>query len=1700
MSGRGWRGIQTRSSHHSHGRNSRGARERGHEIGRGRSKRQFDTSVALPDVLARERPFGQNTKQKCSDMSNFVQAMADASHIDEVILSLGKEANLSKIDEILQLKYEVGGPRTFELVILPFITFLTSEKMKMSTQGTAKKTIYRHIVNEPLFLSRMAKCFTRERSLLDKKDLLGKSMATCIDLLYEVCRNIPNVIGEDRLVYEIACNLHKTIVSDQTISVSPQAFLTLEQTLDICEDFLPEDAIQPREKSSTSVNQYRVQPQKTHRVLLYQQKDRGPRHDNDDVRYDCINTLPTHEEICWLEEPRLPFYPNSNAPLESLFDYHFRLVREDTLAQFRRGIQWFLGGTGLKQFNFQRRVQPPLHENIPNLLVCNRVELVKLECHVRKGVYFAIHAAQPYAHMRRGNSHQSSSENNVKTEAKASTRREFWARSDRLSVGSLVALAFGVKTKALSAIEAEHPDAYPRSKTLHASHVFYGTVAARNDWELSDNCRTFTTHLKFSSQDSRKVIGLLRGRNHVDEDIFLLEVSGMCFPPTRAILQTLQAYDVRQPPELLQQLFADGSDRIYTAPPIHDDEKAVARSWNLQHLVKEKFENKHRVVDLRSVPITTFESLCTRLNVLEQKGLLKLDDSQVEAFAVAMTRACCLIQGPPGTGKSYVGIKIVETLLKQHNKLPSSFKDRTPILCICYTNHALDQFLEGLVESGACELNGIVRIGGSSKSELLQSRNLVKLESFNSSEEHYAFGRAYRQCKDLEEEIFDAYNQKKGTHGSFLRWLSKHYAKEHQQITQLVESEDDEGFSIHDSRGNTPTERWNSWTKGKNPAMLGVADKVKSNARQTNETDSNPRQLLKMGEDLWTMSKKERKILQEFWIDQWLAYSDEIIICEMEHYEGLVKHMREISSGRSLRILQSTKIVGLTTTGCAQNQDLVRALSPKIAICEEAGEVLEAHLLACITPGIQQLIQIGDHLQLRPLVNEYKLSASSRRGYNLDISLFERLVTDRQSFYDNNLETMRSKGVLVTLQTQRRMRPVIADLVRYTLYPSLQDSSVVRIYPDLKGFRDNLWFFDHDHLETYDESSKSNQFEAEMVVELVSYAMKQGYSGPEIAVLTPYIGQLRLIRCLLGSKSVRVELEEKDAEELARLENRDSVPESNGDESKLNEYEEKRSNGIMSMEKVVRLSTVDNFQGNEATVVFISTVRCNDDGHSGFLKIPNRMNVMLSRAKHGMIMFGSSCTIRKEGKADMFMKVLDLLNKREMVGNEELVLTCQKHNSQTTVTCAKDIRNLTPDGGCLEKCRARLACGHVCPKMCHVDDPQHEWTQCMEPCDKQIGSCGHFCRRRCSETCVCDRVYPVKELPCGHKLTNLLCPAWQQEELKECDRLTKVAMPVCGHEALLPCPTACVLREAINAGMDSQDVSLAYECNHKCGRMRDRCGHDCTFNCGDCLQATGGQSTRELMELVKGSKMAHTGACTHPCNRSMACGHYCKAVCHKAGKCPPCGESCANLCSHSTCNLICNKPCASCSEACGWYCPHMKTACPLPCGSPCIRLPCDKRCDKMLADCGHQCPGLCGEPCLSRAYCRECGESSSHFNDVVDVIMHTTLGDQYPDDSPLIQLGCGHALTVETMDGILELSNFYSSVLTDNAVVWTNAKPLESDAAGGDWVSKHKCPHCRALVVGGINRYGRVLKYAQARSAELKYLQGVMKQVQDSRE
>ena len=79
-----------------------------------------------------------------------------------------------------------------------------------------------------------------------------------------------------------------------------------------------------------------------------------------------------------------------------------------------------------------------------------------------------------------------------------------------------------------------------------------------------------------------------------------------------------------------------------------------------------------------------------------ERESLGFNESQMRAFKLALTKQFAVIQGPPGTGKTFVGLKIARVLLANSSIWNDNGKN-SPILMVSYTNHALDQFLEGLL-------------------------------------------------------------------------------------------------------------------------------------------------------------------------------------------------------------------------------------------------------------------------------------------------------------------------------------------------------------------------------------------------------------------------------------------------------------------------------------------------------------------------------------------------------------------------------------------------------------------------------------------------------------------------------------------------------------------------------------------------------------------------------------------------------------------------------------------------------------------------------------------------------------------------------------------------------------------------------------------------------------------------------------------
>jgi hypothetical protein len=154
-----------------------------------------------------------------------------------------------------------------------------------------------------------------------------------------------------------------------------------------------------------------------------------------------------------------------------------------------------------------------------------------------------------------------------------------------------------------------------------------------------------------------------------------------------------------------------------------DLEKKISVVEGEQNMVGfyDKYREESGILGLQkqegSLPLPVHEFSVLDFNVWPSAEQLELDASQYRALRAALTREFVVIQGPPGTGKTYLGLKVTEFLLKNSSVWRNSHH---PILVVCYTNHALDQFLEGLIPM----TENLLRVGGQSKNANMTQFNL----------------------------------------------------------------------------------------------------------------------------------------------------------------------------------------------------------------------------------------------------------------------------------------------------------------------------------------------------------------------------------------------------------------------------------------------------------------------------------------------------------------------------------------------------------------------------------------------------------------------------------------------------------------------------------------------------------------------------------------------------------------------------------------------------------------------------------------------------------------------------------------------------------------------------------------------------------------------------------------------------------------
>ncbi|RAQ63078.1 nonsense-mediated mRNA decay protein [Aspergillus flavus] len=627
----------------------------------------------------------------------------------------------------------------------------------------------------------------------------------------------------------------------------------------------------------------------------------------------------------------------------------------------------------------------------------------------------------------------------------------------------------------------------------------------------------------------------------------------------------------------------------------------------------------------------------TLQDVLTSEKPINLDSSQMQAFVSGLTQKVSLIQGPPGTGKSFIGALIAKALFDH---------SREAMLVMCYTNHALDQFLEDLLDIGITS-SAIVRLGSKSSQRIMP---LKLSEQHSSNRRTQATYRILDQIKEKGRELREVLNGAFGTYFNFkvnpdtiLEYLEFEEPHIYEALTPPV---DPEGMTLVGEGGREVTSQYlyNHWVQGKNyPTAISS-------------------HLSEQANSVWQTSKSSRQAKVESWTKLLLEEQVANVQGLMSRLDRCEERRGELWSETTREILRTKRIIGCTTTGAAMHARDLGAISPGIVLLEEAGEILESHVLTALGSHTKQLIMIGDHQQLRPKINNYNLSVEKGSGYNLNRSLFERLVL---SGFPHS-----------TLAKQHRMVPEVSSLVRNLTYPELLDGDKTMNRPAPRGLQDRVIFISHsypegslggvaDRNDIGGKGSKQNPFEVQLVLRIVRYLGQQGYGTDRLVVLTPYLGQLYLLREELRKETDPI-LNDLDCYDLVRA-------------------------GLMTqasaqhIKRPIKLSTIDNYQGEESEIVIASLTRSNKNGDIGFMAAPQRLNVLLSRARDVLIMVGNPKTFLSSKKGECVWR--PFVDQLQTSGHlyDGLPVKCEQHPKRLAVLQSPDDFDAKcPDGGCEE--------------------------------------------------------------------------------------------------------------------------------------------------------------------------------------------------------------------------------------------------------------------------------------------------------------------------------------------------------------------------------------------------------------------------------
>ncbi|XP_074037100.1 NFX1-type zinc finger-containing protein 1-like [Leptinotarsa decemlineata] len=1005
----------------------------------------------------------------------------------------------------------------------------------------------------------------------------------------------------------------------------------------------------------------------------------------------------------------------------------------------------------------------------------------------------------------------------------------------------------------------------------------------------------------------------------------------------------------------------------------------------------QKLPHHHLPMSKYILEVQTSVSLPQYRRRPDDSSLLFLNQSQAEALRGALNEEFVVVQGPPGTGKTFLGLQIVQQLLLNS----FDWKRLGPILIVCFTNHALDQFLEGVSNF----TDEIVRLGSQSQSRTMSQYSIYemrkRMSQQNDSEDEYSF---YDGAILFEEKKGE---KKKNSLMKHLHWSLSSFEK-----------------SINNCKAMISSCRM-KWVL----LLPGFLSKHAPMFRETCFQYFEDHEFLGwLFEDLTVEKAADGRSDYDNFVEFYFNYLDDfetIVLDECVEFDVFESARKRIKRNITANKEYRRTCEHLHAVGDLPIEDLhlifeecdayAKDLEEDLKIADRKIRIVEEYLSTKQDPPPEN-ISYDKPFDLPPKVRwQLYNSWVGEVIHSFEQIMNRRLVDYRLTFKalqeakePEDVALLKKMDVVgMTTTCAARMHSVIEKLgspiVIVEEAAEVLEAHIVTVLT--KHCKHLILLGDHQQLKpTTSDYFLDKQynlgvslFERMVNNKIHCYTLNvQHRMRPEISSLISPV----IYPDLKNHESVYEYPEVSGLERPVYFVDHEEPEESFGDSSKLNMFEARfivnftkyllknryhpeeitilaayigqvvtlKNERLKSEHRGVQeveIKAVDNFQGEENKIILLSLVRSNNENSVGFLKIENRICVALSRAKEGLFIFGNMKQLCASSK--IWRSIKETLKTQEAIGRS-LPLKCYQHNKQTLVEFPEDF-DKTPDGGCDEPCKTKLDCGHMCTRHCHNEDKDHSDFKCFEPCNKKICDAeGHeLCTKRCYERCgECE--HEITELlPCGH-LQATVCHLKNSLDDIKCTKEVSIDLP-CGHVANKLCH---IKAEDFVCPFDC-DVPLKnceHKCTLKCHKDKDpehekyTCKVICQKENIDCSRSVEKHTSQRFchegsercyqMVMKFRSECSHMykevecyvdvnrEMCTRPCKKNLPCGHKCVNKCYEV--CQPC-----------------QKKVTSKFPDCG----HLRV---VECGKNPQELSCRKICSKKLA-CGHICKNECGKAC-----------------------------------------------------------------------------------------------------------------------------------------